>query len=95
MCFKCVITKHKEHCLVDVVDVAQEAATCRENHLSTLDNCLERVFIHAESQKQECLDFEQKQERIKKNLRNRHDTIVAAAKKHLRSTLDALDKVQY
>ncbi|XP_070174339.1 uncharacterized protein [Littorina saxatilis] len=93
VCFKCVMTKHKDHSMQDLVDAAAEASDVIPAHSKVLDAVIAEVSDHAEKQKKEQKYLEMKMDKIRKNLQNRHDTIVAAAQKFLQESLEAVDKV--
>ena len=93
VCFKCVLTKHKEHAMQDLVDTAREAEGQLLGHKARLELLIDRVLNHTERQRLEQHDLEAKMAAVKRNLQNRHDTIVAAARKYVEEAVDSMDKV--
>lgn len=95
VCFKCVWTKHKDHNMKDLADAAADADTPGnlETHRKNLEKILVEVAQHVDVQKKEQANFETKLAAVKRNLLDRHDTIVAAAKKCYDEALDQMHKV--
>lgn len=91
VCTKCAVTKHKQHTTEDISAEAERAISQLQKDKTRLEKALAKVENKMDATREKQQALQKEKERVKKDIRNRYDILVAAAMKSRDEALASVD----